>query len=295
LEIEYTYSPTYWVSNELSTNINRFYVDGWTVIDGYLSFSKSALTSGINWTSSPFSAVGTNEHILIRNSDRWNGFHKIKSAGTAGVLQTYTRVHESMISAEGSTNINVLAESGGLSNIRGVDGSDHYLGHTFSAGDFIIIDNTTAINTGLWKIDSVTTTDADQESESIIHLKDKYYHASDIDVPNGITSKETQYIDTTPNTSAHSSSSVKIYKAVLDPCYIVSDVNVMQDEDFDIDLSPYASKALVLYLKGKSAEDDGNIKMKEYYMKEFTKMIEKEESANMAGPRIVSSGINAIR
>jgi len=30
-------------------------------------------------------------------------------------------------------------------------------------------------------------------------------------------------------------------------------------------------------------------------MKEFRKMVEKQESANMAGPRVVSSGINAIR
>ena len=295
LEIEYTYSPHYWISNELSTNSNRFYVDGWTVIDGYLAFSKSALTSGINWTASPFNAVGSEEYIFVRNSDRWSGFHKIKSTGTTGVLQTYTRVHESMVSAEGSTNINVLAESGGWSNIRGVDGSDHYLGHTFSAGDFVIIDNTTAINTGLWKIDSVTTTSADQESESIIHLKDKYYHPSDIDVPNGITSKETQYIDTTPDTSAHSSSSVKIYKAVLDPCYIISDVNVMEDEDFDLDVSPYLAKAVVYYLKAKMAEDKRDFKSKEYFMKQFKELVEKKQSANIWGPRVIVPGSGSIR
>ena len=43
------------------------------------------------------------------------------------------------------------------------------------------------------------------------------------------------------------------------------------------------------------AEDQADIDKKEYYMKEFRKMIEKQESANMSGPRIVSSGINAIR
>ena len=80
-----------------------------------------------------------------------------------------------------------------------------------------------------------------------------------------------------------------------DICTLYSDVDVLNDEEDVLPVSSYLCKAVVLYLKGKSAEDVGNIELKEYYMKEFRKMIEKEESAHMAGPRVVSSGINAIR
>ena len=73
------------------------------------------------------------------------------------------------------------------------------------------------------------------------------------------------------------------------------DGGAIEDESDDIDISNYLSKAIVLYVKGKLAEDRGEIDMKEYFMKEFRKMIEKQDSARMSGPRVLSSGMNAIR
>ncbi len=66
------------------------------------------------------------------------------------------------------------------------------------------------------------------------------------------------------------------------------------DESDDIDIQPYLAKALVYYIKAKIAEDSMEIEVKEYFMKEFRKMIEKKESAYSAGPRMVRSGSNAI-
>ena len=47
--------------------------------------------------------------------------------------------------------------------------------------------------------------------------------------------------------------------------------------------------------KAKIAEDKMQIEEKEYFMKEFRKIIEKQESARMGGHRKIMAGISAIR
>ena len=301
LQIEYTYSPTYWISDELRNMQNKFYISGWTVKDGYLTFIRSHITSTVaNWTSSPFNAVGADEYILIKESTKWNGIHKIKHAGTQGLLQTHTKVHEAEIGVTGSNNIDFSAEADvdgvSLSKIVSNDNSNIFLGNIFSAGDYIVIDNGNALNCGLWEVHSaVVENNGTAESDSYIYIKNKYYVPLDIDVDNGITSVEVEVEDTTPDTNAHDNSSVFIAKAYRDHCYLISDANVMQDESFDIDISPYMGKAVVAYVKAKMAEDAGDFKLKEYFMREFKKMLEKKQSAKVSGPRFIVSGPNAIR
>ena len=67
------------------------------------------------------------------------------------------------------------------------------------------------------------------------------------------------------------------------------------DEASTIDLPSYLCKALVCYVKAKVSEDSRDIEGKEYYIREFRKMIEKHESAKIAGPRRVMPGVGAIR
>ena len=66
-------------------------------------------------------------------------------------------------------------------------------------------------------------------------------------------------------------------------------------ESDEIDVDSYLAKALVYYLKAKFAEDQMDIDAKEYFMKEFRKIIEKQESARMGGHRKIMAGISAIR
>ena len=73
------------------------------------------------------------------------------------------------------------------------------------------------------------------------------------------------------------------------------DINVLNDEDDDIDLSDYLSRALVYYVKARLLEDQLNLEGKEYFMAEFRKMIEKYNNTRVAGMRMVSSGTHAIR
>ena len=72
-------------------------------------------------------------------------------------------------------------------------------------------------------------------------------------------------------------------------------VSALEDESFELDLPIYLQKALVYYVKGKLAEDAGNLELRQYAMREFKKMIEKHENSRISGLRIMSPGSHAIR
>jgi len=72
-------------------------------------------------------------------------------------------------------------------------------------------------------------------------------------------------------------------------------VSALEDESFELDLPLYLQKALVYYVKAKLAEDAGELKLREYAMREFKKMIEKHENSRISGLRITTAGSHAIR
>jgi hypothetical protein len=73
------------------------------------------------------------------------------------------------------------------------------------------------------------------------------------------------------------------------------DVNVLDKEYDTIDLPEYLSKALVYYVKAKVAEDRAEIEEKEYFMREFRRILEKHESSKIWGSRQVIPGAHGIR
>tara|TARA_R100000808_G_C2154367_1_gene165297 strand:- start:5157 stop:5564 length:408 start_codon:yes stop_codon:yes gene_type:complete len=77
--------------------------------------------------------------------------------------------------------------------------------------------------------------------------------------------------------------------------YTISLNSDIEDESYEFDLPVYLQKALVYYVKAKLAEDEGEIKLKEYAMREFRKMVEKWENSRISGLRITSPGSHAIR
>ena len=121
LEIEYVYSPKYSVATEATINANKFYINGWTVIDVYLTFLRSHLTSNVDWTASPYSAVTSgsaghtggqaSDYIVVQGSSRWNGLHRVQTAGTYGTLKTYTKVSQEVPNVIGNSNINMNPEN----------------------------------------------------------------------------------------------------------------------------------------------------------------------------------------
>ena len=250
---------------------------------------RSHSASVPNWDASPYSAVGDDEHIVIKGSSRWSGLHKVKAGGTDGTLQTYTKVHQSVAVVSGSSNVDIAAESGGLALISTNDASNLWLNSLFSAGDYIFVaGSATAKNNGFWKVDSVAS-DASAESSSGIYVANRYYC---YDSDNTLT---TEGEDTTVDTTATANESVTIYKAYRDFCYLISDIDTLNDEADVIDLPDYLAKALVYYVKAKVAEDRMDLEQKEYNMREFKRLLEKNESSKIWGARRIGSDETAIK
>tara|TARA_A100001201_G_scaffold53396_1_gene52395 strand:+ start:906 stop:1571 length:666 start_codon:yes stop_codon:yes gene_type:complete len=72
------------------------------------------------------------------------------------------------------------------------------------------------------------------------------------------------------------------------------DVDVLNDESDEVRVSSYLSKAIVYYVKARVAEDTMNIEAKEYFMKEFRKMLEKHNNTRVGGLRITAVGSHGI-
>jgi len=294
IQLEYVYSPKYSITTASTTQVNKFYINGWTVIDGYLTFVRSHSAAVPSWDSSPYSAVGDDEYIVVKGSSRWSGLHKVQTGGTDGTLKTYTRVHQSVPVVVGSSNIDIYGEgTGGASatqtRIIANDSSNIWLNALFSANDYIFVTGSAvAKNNGFWQISGVQD-DSSAESSSGIYVTNRYFcYDSD-------NTLSTEGEDTSPDTTLATDESVTIYKVYRDFSYIITDIDTLNDEDDTIDLSPYLSKALVYYIKARLMEDQLDIKGKEYFMKEFQRMVEKHESSKVTGPRQLMSGNNAIR
>ena len=67
------------------------------------------------------------------------------------------------------------------------------------------------------------------------------------------------------------------------------------DESSTISLPTYISKALVYYIKAKIAEDGADYTAKEYLMREFNRLLEKNESSKIWGARRIGSDETAIK
>lgn len=83
--------------------------------------------------------------------------------------------------------------------------------------------------------------------------------------------------------------------SVTESFNVLQDVDTLNDENDEIDLPEYLAKALVYYVKAKVAEDRMDIEAKEYFMAEFRKMVEKQESSKVWGLRKMSSAPSAIK
>jgi hypothetical protein len=281
LEIEYTYAPTYHNASNDRLQTNKFYINGWTVVGGYLCFLRSHETGVANWDASPYTAAGDDEYILVEGSERWNGIHKIKSTGSNGILETYTKVSGNFIKATGSSNITIASVSDNKALISAANGSNIWLNAQFSAGDYIYLGNGgSSTNNGFWEISSVAA-DAGTESDSGIYITNKYFCHT------GENTLSTEGIDTTITTSGQSSTSAAIYKVERDFCTIKTDITAMEDETFELDLTRYQANAVILYMRAKLAEEMGNIELYEYYTAKFTKQLEKASGSRKYGPHIV--------
>jgi hypothetical protein len=72
-------------------------------------------------------------------------------------------------------------------------------------------------------------------------------------------------------------------------------IDTLSDEGDVIDLPEYLAKALVYYVKARLAEDEADPGKKDFFMKEYHRIVAKHDNSKIWGARMIASGPNAIR
>ena len=291
LEIEYTYSPFYRAYANAAVDVNKFYVNGWTVIGGYLTFLRARLSTITNWTSSPESAVTSGssgdtggqsvDYIVVGGSSRWNGLHKVQTAGTEGQLVTYTKVSQTLPYWEDqNVDFNTSEE------IFGRSGGSLYLADYFSSGDHVFISGSNdESNNGLFSVSSVTQSATVNSSK--LTLGTKYNVVNSADSTTYSTGLDNEYSADAALGAEVNQTDINIYKAHRDFSYVLTDVDVLDDESFELDVTRAQGNAIVYYIKAKMAEDIMDIEKRQYFMRLFKKQLEESLSSRKYGAQMI--------
>ena len=290
LEIEYTYAPTYTLNADSTLNVNKWYVLGWTVIDGYLTFLRGMRAQPTNWTASPYNVIANDEYINVVGSERWSGLHKVKSATTNGILQTYTKVNKEVTYVQAAVDDEIdfcevgLDASGSnlvanQSYINTHVNENVFLNALFSVGDYIWIHNVPGTWGGMWKVEALGSSTTN-EALAGIYVANKYH------IQHTETNEwEEESILNPPQTVAsHADNDGRIRRCYRDFCYIQADITAMEDETFELDLTRHQSLAVEAFVRAKIAESVGNIEMHEYFMVKFNKLLERASGSRKYGP-----------
>ena len=273
LEIQYAYSPTFNLQSTGTegSDFHRFL--GWGS-DGanLLLFTFLGASSVVN-LSSLFAANGW---IYISGSGRWSGLHQVKSTGgTTGILTLKTRCNlkPSYITVTGTFEADDETFIGDTSaHIVDIETFKDVINSRRNT-PYIFIDNAAhGSNHGLFTLSS-------NDTSGKITLNKKISIDTDGD-----------YTETSASAVDGGNDEVTIYNAFSEQISVYEGVEVMSGESaetFELDISRYQANALVYYLKAKLAEDAGDMEMREFFMREFKRQLEKGVSALKRGPYIV--------
>ena len=290
LEIEYAYSPRYSLGNagggindSIALGDTKLVSAGWYVSAGKVHFVAPSFTlaGDLPSISSNWPDLDGDDYVVIENSNKWNGIHKVDTTYSNGHWSTDIEPTSQFNTGSLGTTINVHSDG----YLYADDGSNVYLNLTLSVGDMVIVLSAQSGDTGIYEVTSITETDGGAESTQRAYLGTKYFLNREDDRDEFQTGASHFATDT----------SVQVIRIVFDPCYATTDADKMDDESDVIDLPEYLSKALVYYVKSKLAEDAMDLEQKEYYMREFNRIIEKHESSKIWGPRIMVPGSHGIR
>ena len=291
LEIEYSYIPTHRVNTAANQINNTYYSNGWFVLDGYLSFVRGAKSSqGVaNWLTSMAvtgsegdSGGQTLDYIFVTGSSRWNRVHRVQTAGGAfgtlggGILKTYTKAspigpYRYGVDLDVAVNETIFDGGGSPAITLGDDG--------YKVGDFVHISgfDGTAKNNGVFKVSLVTPSGTATDSTLGFDVR---YH-----MPSGnSTTPETEVTDTSMQFVAEAdaaSNLVSIAKIEHEISLITTNVEVLNDESFELDLPRYLQNAVVYYLKAQMFEDVGDFQKREFYLREFKRQVEKHNGGKV--------------
>ena len=273
LEIQYSYAPIYNLQSTYTNDSDLFKFIGWGS-DGtnLLLFTYSVTTQ--KDLSSKFAA---DDWIYI-NSGRWIGLHQVKSTGSSSgvlTLKTKCKLTPNKLSLQGT--FDTVADT-----FAGENAAQQNLMQEFK-------DDSEGSSTKYIFITDAATT-ADNGFYEITHGA----HGA-INIVNKITINATNdYTSTAANTSSTGTDDVVIYNSFYEQMEVYKNVEVLQDESFEIDLPIYLQKALIYYIKAKMFEDLGDLKVREYFHAQFLKQVERHNNGRTSGLRIVAPGANSI-
>jgi hypothetical protein len=283
LEIEYAYSPKYIVPNPITINENQFYINGWTVVDGYLTLLRSAISLFDDGWSSDASSLDVNDAILIRNSSRWNGLHKIQElqdyTGTHGGLKTYTKVSGLNVNYYTDSSVNWVTD-------ETITALNDKAANIFSSDSIIWISGSSESgdNGGLYTGITIT------ESSSTWNFSSATRYEMESATKTGETAQTSLTFET------DSTNVIYLREAFRDSgAYLIGDVDTLNDEADEVPVNDYLSNAIVYYLKARLAEDMLQIDVKEYFMKEFYRILDKYDSSRIHTIRMIQAPANGVR
>ena len=297
LELQYVHSPSYLLSASSNSGGVEFRtktrVGGWFIdTTNYLNFFLISRTlTDDPWNPSDADkGLATDEYILVQNSSKWNGAHKIKSINTGGFIQTYTKSSKKYATGQLSTtgaDVNFINASAGNpgGHINAEDASDIWVNLALPVGTYILVLDAGTGDDGLYQVTAIEESDAGAESDQKAYVGKKFFLNAEDD------------LDEIQSGDDHitADGSISVRRVVFDPCYIDSDLDILDNEEDEIDLPAYLNKALVYYVRAKIAEDSMNLEAKEYFMLQFRKMVEKYNNIKVAGARMQAPGPFAIK
>lgn len=270
LEIEYTYAPTYSVNttgNFATEDTYKFF--GWGS-DGtnLVFFGPDAYNSDINTEDS---------YIYVEGSGRWNGLHKVKSGASFGVVTTKTKYSGlsgfSQISLTGDFSTDEHFTVGSDDDIREMANWESKM---------------TAGKKYIYLTQAATADDTDSLYE--ITFSDT---AGRINFVNKITiNTSNEYVETATTITDASSDGVNLYPAVYEQITIYEGVDVMDDEDFELDLNHVQAKAVVHHVKAQIAEDKGDMDLRGYHMRLFKQEIDQFSNKRIRGIHVAQGTWN---
>ncbi len=300
LEVEYSYAPTYRVQgapDDVGVNYTQFL--GWGSNGTNLVLYAYGASDFRDLTDAGFGGLATDDWIYITNG-LWTGLHKVINPGASNnlgdVLDEFP-LAQGMLTLD--TRFNIPAP---YMNLATGDFSTTLSSHEFTAGNsaikrrlvnfkdewshlpsnYVFIRQAVdAVNNGLFEVDLSTD--------------DKVNFLNKITM--NATTNEHVITGFPSIGAAETGDQCYMYQVFYESAGINvrSQVEVMQDESFELDLTRYQSNAVVYYLQAKKFEDAGDIEGHEYYMRKFKNQLEKASGARKHGPNIAQGHWNMLR
>ena len=276
IELEFTYAPTYRLNHPGGITPGGG-VDRWKFV-GYGSDGTNLVL---------FCHDDSNDNLFNLQADFaegdkifidggiFHGIHTVKTRATQswmvmetpynpgsrwvsnlGVAGTYAASNKSFTGTAGN-------ENGEVENFK-------IINNRRTSGVYVHIHNTNDVeNSGFFEVDCSSTTEGE-----LIFLNRILVDLS----TGGISTTPAVLVD-------ESADSITLMQAYYNPFDLFEGVTGMDDETFELDITPMQARAVEAYLMAKKAESAANMDMFNFYSTEFRKLIERNENSKVSGPR----------